>query len=325
MQQRLTRLTALGIASVAVSAMAAPGTFYTGDMTPLNMHYGTPLGIQFSELDRGATRWQLGYSVSNTLHQERKSGEDLAFDGETSRLLLAYEYGLSDEWDVRFELPWLDHGAGSLDGFVNDFHEVFGFPEGKRPNVPDDQYGLRYRVNGTTLVQQNQATSGVGDVSVSLIRNVSTDYEDRLSVGGKLDIPTGDEDELTGSGTLDLALWVSAASQISDRWSHYSQLGGVYVEPDEGLLSDRRKDGYAFMGYGIEWRVNPTIALRLQADAQSAIYDSETRLLGHSTALTSGGTIHFSDRYALDIGVTEDVDVGTSSDVVFYLNLSVKP
>lgn len=326
MKQTTFQWLALSVLSGLASAAAAdPHTFYSGDMTPLNMHYATPLGTQLSSLGEGRSRWQLGYSVSNTLHRERKNGEELYLDGETSRALLAYEYGLSKQWDVRVELPWVAHGAGSLDGFVNDFHEATGFPEGDRPNVADGQYGVRYRVDGVTLLQQTRETSGLGDASVSLIRKVATDYEDRLSVGAKLKFPTGDDEELTGSGTFDLALWASASSAISDSWSHYSQLGGVYVQPDEGLLHEQRKDGYAFVGYGIEWRVNPTIALRLQADAQSSIYDSETRLLGHSTSLTSGGTIYFSEQYALDIGVTEDIDVGTSSDVVFYLNFRVTP
>ncbi|MGM0563138.1 MAG: DUF3187 family protein [Pseudomonadota bacterium] len=298
--------------------------FYSGDMSPFTMHYGAPLSAIPQGLDQGQWRSHLGYSVSNTLHIQDRGSESLRLDGESSRVLLALDYGLSQRWDMRLELPWVSHGAGNLDGFVDDFHGAFGFPEGQRPNVSDDQYRVFYRKDGVTYMDRTEESSGIGDASVSLMRSLETDYEDELSVGIKLKLPSGDEDELTGSGTTDLALWLTGSNRIADGWQHYASVGGVYMEGDDGPLADLRRDGYGFASYGIEWRLNNTVSFKLQADAQTAVYHSDTRLLGHSASLTSGGTLNFSPCYALDIGVTEDVDVGTSPDVVFLLNLIVR-
>jgi len=60
----------------------------------------------------------------------------------------------------------------------------------------------------------------------------------------------------------------------------------------------------------------------LQVDSHSALYDSELDELGNPPLiLTLGGTLGFSDRTSLDIGVGEDLAVNASPDVTFHLNL----
>ena len=65
-------------------------------------------------------------------------------------------------------------------------------------------------------------------------------------------------------------------------------------------------------------------ALKIQANAHTSFYQgSDFRQLdAASVQLTMGGTVALSKTMALDIGVTEDVVVNTSPDVVFHLSLS---
>lgn len=302
-------------------ASEAPQPFYVGDMSPLSMNFGAPLATAPAVLDRGQWQWQLGLNLSNTLHIEDRGDEQLLVDAETSRHVLAFDVGISEGIDLRLELPFVGHEAGSLDGFVDDFHDGFGFPEGKRPLVAEDQFAIQYVRDGETLLDISDKQSGLGDVSLSLVQRIPTDYEDHLSYGVRLKFPTGDVDKLTGSDTHDIALWLHAASEIVLDWQHYLSIGGVYMEADEGLLAEIREDAYYFLTYGVQWRANHRVSFKLQANAQTDVYDSETRLLGHSSSLAMGGTLHLPNQFDLDIAVVEDVDVGTSSDVVFHLNL----
>ena len=67
------------------------------------------------------------------------------------------------------------------------------------------------------------------------------------------------------------------------------------------------------------------IEFKLQFDARTSVYsESAMRALGQSMALSMGGTLHFANGYDLDIAVVEDIDVGTSPDVVFHLNLRTR-
>jgi hypothetical protein len=99
-------------------------------------------------------------------------------------------------------------------------------------------------------------------------------------------------------------------------------LGGVVVEQNKGLLASLRRDGYGFLRYGLNWRLSQLVELKVQLDTQSSIYaKTDTRLLGHSSSASLGGTLHMQNNWDLDIAVIEDIDVETTSDVVFHLNL----
>lgn len=296
-------------------------TFNVGDMTPLALSYGAPRSTSPSHLDEGQWQWQLALSVANSLHieQQAKYAEILEVDSETSRYDLRLEYGLNDAWDVRLEVPFVELGAGSLDGFIDDFHQALGFPEGSRPSRPEDQLNIRYQRNGQTLVNTTQSESGIGDASLSFVRSLDTDYEDSLSYGVKLKFPTG---SALSTDTHDLALWATAANQLSHNVNHFVSLGAVGIEKNKGLLADLRRSSYGFLRYGLNWRLSQLVELKVQLDGQSSLYkNTDTRLLGHSSSASLGGTLHMRNHWDLDIAVIEDIDVGTTSDVVLHFNL----
>lgn len=294
------------------------------DVNPMAIGFAAPANTAPALLKSGEWQVQLGLNMGNTLHieQRAKTGEALEVDAESSRHELTLEYGLTEDWDVRLNIPMIDHGAGSLDSFIDDFHQNLGLPEGVRPSRAQDLYLVRYDINGQTLLNQQQATSGVGDVSLAFVRTVETDYEDLLSYGFRFKFATGDEQELTGSGSHGLSIWATAADQLSASWQHYASAGIVAQESDKGLLADQRSTAYGFARYGLAWRATELAEFKLQLDYQNGMYKkSDTRLLGHSVALAIGGTLHFANQWDLDIAVVEDADTDTTTDVLFHFNL----
>lgn len=321
MKNTLKILACLLATPLATHAEVEFNTFNVGDMTPLAISYGAPRSTSPAHLASGQWQWQLGLNVANSLHieQQAKYGEILEVDSETSRYDLRLEYGLNDDWDIRLELPFVDLGAGSLDGFIDDFHQALGFPEGARPSRPEDQLNIRYQRGGQTLINTRQSDSGLGDASIAFVRSLETDYEDSLSYGVKLKLPSG---SALSTDTHDLALWATAANQLSSRFNHFMSLGAIAVEKDKGLLPSLRRSSYGFVRYGLNFRLSQLVELKVQLDAQSSLYkDTETRLLGHSSSAALGGTLHMHNNWDLDIAVIEDIDVETTSDVVLHLNL----
>ncbi|PIE36713.1 MAG: hypothetical protein CSA54_03525 [Gammaproteobacteria bacterium] len=321
MKYRTALLSLWALAPTA--ALAAPLNFaplVVGDSTPLMVNYGAPRAMAPAVLPPGQWQWQLSVDMGNTLHIEQDSryGEQLVLDGETSRYNLALEYGLSEDWDMRLDIPYVGYKGGSLDGFIDDFHAALGFPEGSRPGRAEDRFQLLYQRNGNTLLDASSA-SGLGDPSLSVVRTVDSEYEDSLSYGFSLKLPS---DSDVSTQTRDIAVWASAADWLAPNWLHYVSAGGVWVERDKGWLAELRKSGYGFLRYGVQWRVHPAVTLKLQADAQSALFkQTNSRLLGHSSALAMGGTLQLAEHWQLDIAVVEDIDVATTSDVVFHFNL----
>ena len=321
MKNTLKALACLLAVPIVSLAEVEFNTFNVGDMTPLAINYGAPRSTSPAQLSAGQWQWQLGLNIANSLHieQREKYNEVLEVDSETSRYELRLEYGLSDLWDLRLEIPFVQLDAGSLDGFIDDFHQALGFPEGSRPLRAEDQLNIRYQRDGQTLINTSESDSGIGDASISFVRNLASGYEDSLSYGIQLKFPSG---SALSTDTHDLALWATAANQLSTRVNHFVSFGAVGIEKNKGLLADLRRSSYGFLRYGLNWRVNQLVEFKVQLDVQSSLYKkTDTRLLGHSSSAAVGGTLHMQKHWDLDIAVIEDIDTETTSDVVLHFNL----
>lgn len=323
MLKRLTYITAIVAGTTLLNTQAhaqSVAPFYVGDMSPLTFSYGAPRSAMPAYLSAGEWQSHVSLDIANSTHIEKTERERLLSDAETTYLMLALEYGLSYDWDMRFELPFVRHGGGFLDSTIDDYHQRFGFPEGYRPAVKHDHINIQYDFEGKKLIHVDEQTQGMGDVSLSFVRSVESTYEDTLSYGVKIKFPTGNDKDLTGSGTLDAAIWASGANAITHRMRQYMSLGGVYTGNQKGVLADVRNTEYGFLNYGIAYQANAALEFKAQIDAHTAIYRSKTKLLGHSVMLSLGGTVALSPSMDLDFALTEDIVVESAPDVSFHLN-----
>ena len=107
-----------------------------------------------------------------------------------------------------------------------------------------------------------------------------------------------------------------------DQGAIWGGIGFTWLGSGEFIKED--VEDFAVSGWlGTGWRPIDWLALKLQIDGHTALYDSELAELGDPTAiLTMGGTLGLNERTSLDIGVGEDLTVYTSPDVTFHLRLT---
>ena len=316
-------LTALTSANALSAGLPSP--LYKTDMNPLTLGYAGPQSSFSTTLGQGKWRWQMGANIANTVQVDSNSsvGDSVLIDAETTAVHLALEYGLADHWNMVIDLPYINHGIGNLDGAVNEFHNLFGFPEGPRGDRPKDLFAVNYQRQGQHQVNLRTPKSGMGDLGLSLTYSFEKSWVENLKFGAKLKVPTGDQNRLTGSGTHDVVLWLSAANPLADKFTHFFTIGGALIEQSRGLLSDIRNPGYGFLSYGVAWRYSPAIDLKLQLDTRSAIYTQTDLLpLRSATTISFGGTLRVSKDYVLDVAIVEDIAVGAAPDVVFQINVT---
>jgi len=316
-------LAALTSANVLSAGLSSP--LYKADMNPLTLGYAGPQSNFSTTLGQGRWRWQMGANIANTVQSDSNSfvGDSVLIDAETAVIRLAVEYGLTDHWNMVIDLPYIAHGKGKLDGTINQFHDIFSFPEGPRGDRPEDLFAVSYQREGQYLVNLVSPQSEFGDMGVSLTYSLDKSWVQNLKVGAKLKVPTGDSDHLTGSGTHDIAFWLSAANPLGNKFSHFLTFGGTLIEQDKGLLSDMRNPGYGFLSYGVAWRYSPAVDLKIQLDTRSAIYKQTDLLpLRSATTVRFGGTLRLSNNYILEVAIAEDIAVGTAPDVVFQFNVT---
>ena len=174
-------------------------------------------------------RWLLNATATWTNRWAWKEGQYL-IDAEIWRIAVSATYGVTDWMQLRLEIPFCIRGGGALDGLIMGFHDTFGYSQAGRDQFPKNQFHVVFwRKDGTKFeLDSSHAGAGLEDIVLS-----STF---RLTQGGKwapqtcltvhLKMPTGDEEELFGSGSLDGGLALCFAKRI---WKLYGYLGVQYT------------------------------------------------------------------------------------------------
>jgi hypothetical protein len=278
----------------------------------------------------GKFRLSLNHDLSSNHTVSSNPREQITLDGETHRLAFSARYGLAPRWEVGIEIPYLVQGGGFLDGFVINWHNAFGLPQGGRDSAPKNRLNYSYRKDGIHKLQMDQAGSGIGDVSLTggfrLYDTSSRDSLDRLALKAAVKLPTGESSYLRGSGGTDLLLQLCGSMINFSEWGSlglFGSVGGLLMS-DSDILHDQHNPLAAVGTLGLGWGPSARISFKVQLTANTPLYrgSSLNEISKSSLLLISGGAIHLPGNYLLDIGVSEDVAVTTAPDVSFHLGLS---
>jgi hypothetical protein len=314
-----SRLGGLLLLTFAGAAVAAP--FSARDQNPLLAGFGLPRAMPSRVAADDAWRLGADFSWGNSAIVKTNARESLTVDAETRELRLTVGRGIGNRFAIQLQLPYRYSGGGNLDGFIDDWHSWFGFSDGARDTLPQDAYRIAYRHDGLTLLDLRSPASGLADISADIGYQVATSTNADVAAWFSLKLPTGDADKLTGSGATDASLVVAAERRFADRWSAFGQVGVSYLGEGD-VLADQQKSivwsGMAGVGVNV-WR---GLELKLQFDAHSAAFDeTEIGFLSEAVILSVGGSYRFDTGWVLDLGVSEDVKVDASPDVVFLFGL----
>jgi hypothetical protein len=296
--------------------------FATRDQNPLVATFGLPMPLA-SHID-AAKPWTSRLDVnwgSTELLQASDDGEVLLVDAETFEARWTVQRALSDRLALRLEVPWRHLGAGRLDGFIDEWHDVFGLPEGARPDLPNDRMHIYYGSRSTPELDVDESDSGIGDITLGAGYELLESPVGAASLWLTVELPSGSTDDLTGNGAIDASLAITGDHRLSERWSSYGQLGITRLG-DTDLLPALQKDWVWSALAGIGWRATPSLELKMQLDAHTAAYEAEgLDYFGDAVILTVGGTYRTTTGWQFDAGVSEDLAVEASPDVVFVLGL----
>jgi len=301
---------------------------YNFNQSPLIQIYGLPSLGEAQVLAQDESELALRLQISNNFTGftgEQISSEYLNLDGETHRLTLAWRQGLANGLEWGFELPYIWHTGGFLDSSIENFHDTFGLPQGGRSDVPQDQINYHYFRNNVDLVNVDHPVNGPGDLRLVGAKQLTSSGSDGHSTAlrASLKLPTGKESELLGSGSTDLALWLSAATTHPlDQWNIYGGGGIMYMTEGE-VLPQQQRNHVAFGTLGISRMFFPHLIFSGQLDAQTPFYDNTQlrQLNSYPVQGLVGARWEMVPHKFLEFSVAEDVVVDTSSDVVFTLSL----
>ena len=298
---------------------------YSFNQSPLIQIYGLPTLGEARVLAQDESDLALRLQISNNFTGAQSASEYLVLDGETHRLALAWRQGLGDGREWGFELPYLWYTGGFLDTYIERFHDSSSLPQGGRTVVPSNRVNYRYTRNGVDFINVTHPVNGLGDLrllgAIQIETSETSGYATALRASLKL--PTGKESELLGSGSTDLALWLSlATTHPLDQWNLYGG-GGIMYMTEGRVLPLQQRNHVAFATFGISRMIVPHLVVSGQLDAQTPFYDHThfRQLNSYPIQGLVGVRWELVPRKFLEFSISEDLMVDTSADVVFTLSL----
>jgi hypothetical protein len=163
--RRLAALAALLVVAFPVGAVDADAPLRVRNLAPAAIVYGLPApqGVILAPGERGLA---LHIEHANNFTARNRDGVEVFFDGSTTVASVAFRQGLRERWEWGVEVPLVDHSGGFTDRFIDNFHDLFGFPDGGRSGAPRNRLQYRIAVDGETLLDIERRRRGLGDLRI---------------------------------------------------------------------------------------------------------------------------------------------------------------
>lgn len=161
-------------------------------------------------LPAGDVQVRLDSAYSSLFLLGSEGNRSWLMDGEYLRVGTGIRVGLGAGVELATEIPVAHTSGGFLDGFVIDYHDLFGLPDQGRDSYPKDEYRVE-AVRGNTTVWEVER-DGFELLDVPLYASVALlpTGTERLGVAarGGIELPTGDDERGYGNGEVDASLGI---------------------------------------------------------------------------------------------------------------------
>jgi len=314
--------------SVSLPAAGVDG-FALRNQHPFLHVYGLP-ALQGAVLaDPGKSQYGVTFTVVNNSELKDTEAESVIFDGETYFVDFNFRRRIHERLEIGIDVPLVRHSEGALDDMIYNWHDFWGISNSKR-NGLRNQLDHTYVNNGSIQQQITTSSSGIGDVQLSAAVPLVAAAEGsarRVTMRLSVKLPTGDSDDVHGSGATDAALGLYAedATQLFGRELAYLGFAGVLALGDGDILPDRQKSAVPYGGLAATWHATGSFGITAQLQAQGAYIDSDLDELGGSSIqLAVGGVYHLARHgISLRFALVEDVISDATPDFALYFGVHV--
>jgi len=292
------------------------------NQSPLANIFGLPVAESARVLLPGQETSHLSLDWASNFTNEYSSNELVYIDGESAQLNIRWRTGL-DLWEFGVDVKYARFSGGSLDSFIENWHDWFSLPNGGRETAAQNQLRYAYIRDGLTQLNILENHSGFGDTRLTGAYQIPNDSRFNLAIRGGLKLPTGDSNKLLGSGGTDfnIGLNLEDSQTLMNYQATYFAAAGILWTQDGDILSDQRKNSVFYSHLGIIRELTPRWQLKLQMDTHTAFYDSVLAPLGEALQLSFGASFRLTNDLKLDLAIVEDATTDSSSDVNFHISL----
>jgi hypothetical protein len=314
-------------APLCSAADDAGSAFALRNQNPFLQIFGLPVYQTAHAATAGHPDWNVILDLTNHADAGDTDFENFSIDGETYFLTLSMRRRVADWLEVGFDVPFLAHDKGFMDNVIEGWHDLLSISNTKRSG-PSNQLEFLYQRSGEELYRLDTGASGLGDIQLTAAVPLreGAEGESRLTIRSSIKLPTGDADDLLGSGGTDFALglyWTSTTSLRGHRLELNGFAGGLALGDGE-VLPELQSDFVAFGGAGASWAVWERIDIAAQLYAQQSFFDSGVEELGgNSIQLTVGAQYRTRNDRRFRLAIVEDIAANATPDFAVHFSVSL--
>jgi hypothetical protein len=276
---------------------------------------------------RAAFLWGNSFSWTQEVAGENPGDRRFLIDGETRTLDVTLTRGLSGNVDLSLRVPLRWRGGGSLDGFIDAWHDLVAFlgvQDGGRPSFRRDAF----RVEGLTssggpFRENDRVGLGLGNLEVAgrlRLRPGRT----AVALIGRASLPTA---TAPFQGSWGAGLQLVVRRSLGGRLDLHTGVGGTLEgEPSSAAIGfdyeSARAHGFAALVY----RPWPKVALSLETNVASRLVRDIDRYPGLHWLINGGLKVPVVRRAVLEVGLTENLkNQASTTDFALYVAATVRP
>ena len=293
------------------------GPLQARNQFPLFLYLNTPY-LESASIENS---FSAGLSYSSINLVESTSEWDIGLDMEITELNLRFRKNIGDFIELGIELPILSFSSGFMDGFLESYHDAFGFPDYGRSNRPDNEFLYEVRRNRDLVVKGKNGHIGIGDIRLTLKKPL-LNSDPAISIKGDIELPTGDAKAGYGNGSIDAGIAVLMDKKLSEYFKSYLNIGAVFPGNLRGHEEITLRE-FLYGGAAIEASFWKNISLIVQVFVQGSPFPkTDISSVDRLAVLLSLGGRYSSGNNNFEFSLTEDPNTSGAPD--FTLNLSFK-
>lgn len=247
----------------------------------------------------GCTTVRLSGSISNTVNGE---DESYLIDAESRETALELSHTLASGVELTVRQKLLYRGGGFSDGLIESWHELFGFPNGPRSRLDEDDYDISGENEQGETFRLAEHGTGLGDLELEGKLALPGMGFDSSALRLAARAPTGEDG--FGSDGVDIGLSLLSGLDLGRIGLSFG--AGVVVISDDSesgiVFSDTRETLSAHFA-GALW---DRFALVFGVLVESKLVDNIRRFPNYQVYLDSGVRYALSSSSTLELTVREN-------------------
>jgi hypothetical protein len=300
-----------------LQSYAFDGPLLVRNQFPLFLTFNVP----YPEKAAIETSFSAGFSYSSVYLTDNSTKWEMGLDMEITEVNLRAKKKLKDFIEVAIDLPILSFSSGVMDGFLDSYHDTFGFPDYGRSERPENEFLYEVRRDNVLIVKGENGRIGIGDIRLALKTPVLKS-DPAVSLQASIEFPSGDAEAGFGNGSIDTGLAIMMDKNFGEKLKSYLNFGIVFPGDLKGYEKVKCRD-FFYGGAAVEAAFWKNISLLGQIFIQSSPYPkTEITSVDRTAVLLSFGGRYYSGGNSFEVAITEDPNTSGAPD--FTMNFSFK-